>query len=487
MNTSETMRLQRRPIGLSDGPQKSMMVTSATFRPTLDYLLSESSMCITVIGAGEVGRTIAATLADLHEVVVVDCDEQIVEELTYAYDVLAVHGDGRDIETLREAEIDRADLVIACTDDDDVNTVICVTVTMISDAFTVARVRHRTLFETWNDHPDAFGVDFMICTNLLTSEAVFRISGLPAALEVDTFANGLVRMAAFEIAAQSPFVDRTVREIDLDESVTIAAIFRDDELVLPTGDTVIRSTDRIVVIGSASGVTNVANRISLSSRSPTDEVVIAGASVISFRIARLFEEHGYHPRVIEPDPDLARTAAEALPRTTVLEGDPADIGFLEREHIEDADIVIAALPDDERNLLVSLVIRQFEVGETIAIVEDIEYAELFETAGVDVTVNPREETAEEIIRFTRLIPTEKIVLLNHDRAEVIEIVVTEESILADREIKDSTASLPDEVVIGAISRSGELVTPRGTTVIRPGDHVILFVDTDVLEEVIEVI
>jgi len=173
--------------------------------------------------------------------------------------------------------------------------------------------------------------------------------------------------------------------------------------------------------------------------------------VIGFRIARLFEEHGYHPRVIEPDPDLARTAAEALPRTTVLEGDPADIGFLEREHIEDADIVIAALPDDERNLLVSLVIRQFEVGETIAIVEDIEYAELFETAGVDVTVNPREETAEEIIRFTRLIPTEKIVLLNHDRAEVIEIVVTEESILADREIKDSTASLPDEVVIGAIS------------------------------------
>ncbi|ELZ00010.1 potassium transporter peripheral membrane component [Natrialba aegyptia DSM 13077] len=464
-----------------------MTITDVTFKPSLDYPLNESSMRITVIGAGEVGRTIAATLADLHEVVVVDCDEQIIEELTYAYDVLVIHGDGRDIETLREAEINQADLVIACTDDDDVNTVICATVTTISNAFTVARVRHRTLFKTWNDRQDAFGADFMICTNLLTSEAVFRISGLPAAQEVDTFANGLVRMATFEIDPESPFIDRTVREIDLDESVTVAAIFRNDELILPTGETIIESTDRIVVIGSASGVTNVANRISLSSRSPTDEVVIAGASEIGFRIAQLFEEHGYHPRVIEPDPDLARTAAEALPRTTVLKGDPADAGFLEREHIGDTDIVIAALPHDERNLLVSLVARQFGVGETVAIVEDTEYTELFETTGVDVTVNPREETAEEIIRFTRLIPTEKIVLLDHDRAEVIEIVVTEESILADREIRDSTANLPDGVIIGAIARTGELVTPRGTTVIRPGDHVILFVDTDVLDNVTEVI
>ncbi|AGB31685.1 potassium transporter peripheral membrane component [Natrinema pellirubrum DSM 15624] len=444
-------------------------------------------MHITIIGAGEVGRTIAATLADLHEVVVIDCDEQVAEELTYAHDVLAIHGDGRDIEILREAKINRADLVIACTDDDDVNTVICATVTMITNAFTVARVRHRTLFETWNNHPGAFGVDFMICTDSLTSEAVFRISGLPAAQEVDTFANGLVRMATFETDPESPFVNQTVREIDLDKSVTVAAIFRDDELVLPTGETVIQSTDRIVVIGSASGVTNVANRISVSSRSPTDEVVIAGASEIGLQIARLFEEHGYHPRVIEQDPDRARNAAEALSRTTVLEGDPADIGFLERERIEDADLVITALPDDERNLLVSLVARQLGVSETVAIVENIEYTELFETVGANVTVNPREETAEEIIRFTRLVPTEKIVLLDHDSAEVIEIVVTEESILAGREIRDSTASLPDGVIIGAIARTGELVTPRGTTVIRPEDHVILFVDTDALDEITKVI
>ena len=464
-----------------------MTTTDGALRSPLKYQSNTSPMRITVVGAGEVGRAIAATLADLHEVVVVDCDERVVNELAYAYDVLAVHGDGRDIETLREAEIDRTDLVIACTDDDDVNTAICATVAAVSDAFTIARVRHRTLFETWNDYPGAFDVDFMICTELLTSEAAFRIAGLPAAQEVDTFANGLVRMAAFEIDSGSPLVDRTLREIDLDRSVTVAAIFRGDELVLPTGETVIQATDRIVVIGSSSGVTDVANRISLSSRSPTDEVIIAGASEIGFQIARLFEEHGYRPRLLEQKSDRARNAAEALPNTTVLEGDPADVGLLDREHISDADIVIAALPNDERNLLVSLIASQSGVGETVAIVENRAYADPFEAAGIDVTVNPREETAEEIIRFTRLIPTEKIVLLDHDRAEVVEIVVTEGSTLADRKISDSTASLPDEVIIGAISRSGELVTPRGTTVIKPGDHVILFVDTDVLEEVIKVI
>ncbi len=417
-----------------------MTVTDAALRSPLKYQSNTSPMRITVIGAGEVGRAIAATLADLHEVVVVDCDERIVDELAYAYDVLAVHGDGRDIEILREAEIDRADLVIACTDNDEVNTVICATVTMVSDAFTIARVRRRTLFETWTGRPDAFGVDFMICTDSLTSEAAFRIAGLPAAQEVDTFANGLVRMAAFEVNPESPFVDQTVHQIDLDRSVTVAAIFRDDELVLPAGKTAIRAADRIVVIGSASGVTNVANRISLSSRSPTDEVVIAGASEIGFQIARLFEEHGYRPRLLEQDSDRARNAAEALPNTTVLEGNPTDIGFLEREHIDDVDIVIAALPSDERNLLVSLVSRQLGVGETIAIVENREYADLFEAAGVDVTVNPREETAEEIIRFTRLIPTEKNRTAQPRSRGSIEIVVTEGSTLADREIRDSTAS-----------------------------------------------
>ncbi|EMA38574.1 TrkA C-terminal domain-containing protein, partial [Halobiforma nitratireducens] len=139
------------------------------------------------------------------------------------------------------------------------------------------------------------------------------------------------------------------------------------------------------------------------------------------------------------------------------------------------------------NLLVSLLSKRIGVDRTVAVIENLEYAELFETVGVDVAINPREETAEEIVRFTRANHTEKVAMLEHDRAEVIEIEVNADSPLAGREIVEATGTFPDGVVVGAISRQGEHITPRGETVIEPGDHVVLFVDARVLEAVVDLI
>ncbi|MFP8957919.1 Trk system potassium transporter TrkA [Natrialbaceae archaeon A-CW3] len=444
-------------------------------------------MRVVIVGAGEVGRAIATNLETSHDVVVIDQDSDVVEELTYSLDVLALEGDGTDIETLRNARIEDAGLIIACTDDDEVNLVVCGAAKTSTDAFTIARVKRRTLLQTWEGSEGAFGVDFMICTDLLTAQAIFRISGLPAAQDVDMFAGGLVRMAEFEIAPESPIADQTIQEADRYESLTFAAIFRNDHMVVATGDTVIQAGDRVVVIGSPDSVTGFANDIVTPGNGDRDEIVIVGASEIGFQAAREFEEHGFRPRLIEQDHDRAREVAEALPKTMVMESDATDTAFLEREHVDEADIVIAALGHDEKNLLVSLLAKRLGVDRTVAVIENLEYAELFETVGIDVAINPREETAEEIVRFTRARQTEKVAMLEHDRAEVIEIEVSSDSTLAGTQIMDSTVDLPEGVVIGAISRGGTLITPRGTTVIEAGDHVVLFVDASVLEEVIEAI
>ncbi|ELY94195.1 potassium transporter peripheral membrane component [Natrialba hulunbeirensis JCM 10989] len=444
-------------------------------------------MRVIVVGAGEVGRSIAANLESSHDVVVVDRDGETVEELTYALDVLAIQGDGTKLETLRQAGLDDAGLVIACTDDDESNVVICGAAKANGDTFTIARVRRRTLLETWTGSEGAFGVDFMVCTDLLTAQTIFRISGLPAAHDVKMFAGGLVRMAEFEIGPNSPVAGQTVQEADQYDSLTFAALFREDRMIVATGDTHIRSGDRVVVIGSPDSVTGFADDIVCTHDTDADEVVIVGASEIGFQTAREFEEHGFNPRLIEQDHDRARECAEALPNTMVMENDATDAEFLAREHVDEADIVVAALDGDEKNLLVSLLARRLGVDRTVAVIENLEYAELFETVGIDVAINPREVTAEEIIRFTRNDHTEKIAMVEHDRAEVIEIEVGPESVLAGREIATATNDLPDGVVIGAISRGGRLVTPRGTTVVRPGDHVIVFVDSAVLDEVSRVI
>ncbi|MFP8952710.1 Trk system potassium transporter TrkA [Natrialbaceae archaeon A-arb3/5] len=444
-------------------------------------------MRVVVVGAGEVGRSIAANLDQSHDVVVIDRDSEIVEELTYSLDVLAIRGDGTELETLEEAGIDRADLVIACTDSDESNVVACGAAKAAGDPFTIARVRRRTLLETWEGSQGAFGVDFMVCTDLLTARTIFRIAGLPAAQDVDMFVGGLVRMAEFEIGTDSPVAGLTVREADRYDSLTFAAIFRDEEMIVAGGDVEIRSGDRVVVIGSPDSVTDFAAAIAAPQAERTDEVVIVGASEIGFQAAREFEDHGYRPRLIEQDHDRAREVAEALPNTTVLESDATDTEFLAREHVDEADIVVAALDGDEKNLLVSLLARRLGVDRTVAVIENLAYADLFETVGIDVAVNPREETAEEIVRFTRADHTEKIAMLEHDRAEVIEFEVGEDSILTGNPIVDVTDMLPNGVVVGAISRGGELVTPRGETVVEPGDHVVIFVDAAVLDEVVEAI
>ncbi|MFA9424663.1 Trk system potassium transporter TrkA [Natronorubrum sp. A-ect3] len=444
-------------------------------------------MYVLVVGAGEVGRSIAANLEGSHDVVVVERDPALADEITYSFDVLSLQGDGTELETLHEAGLEKADLVIACTDSDDTNIVICGTAKTASDAFTIARVRRRTLLNTWERAQSAFGVDFMVCTDLLVAQTIFRISGFPQAQDVEMFAGGLVRMAEFEIGSESPLVDQRVMDADEYDSMTFAGVFRGEEMIVAKGETVFQAGDRIVVIGSPSSVKEFAMATVTDTTSSTKDVVIVGGSEIGFQTAREFEAHGFEPRLIERDHDRAREIAEALPKTFVMESDATDTDFLSREHIDEADIVVAALDSDEKNLLVSLLARRVGVGRTVAVIENTEYTDLFETVGIDVAINPREETAEEIVRFTRTDQTEKIAMLEHDRAEVIEVELGPESALVGQQIADSMAGLPDCVVIGAISRNGELITPRGTTVPESGDHVVLFVDATVLDEVSNVL
>ncbi|MFC4447670.1 Trk system potassium transporter TrkA [Halorussus aquaticus] len=445
-------------------------------------------MRVIIVGAGEVGSSIASSLAGTHEVVVVDVDGERVDALTYSEDVLAIQGDGTSISTLREAGIEEADMMIASTDDDETNLVACGTAKTVDDPFTIARVKNVDYLETWQHAADrtAFGVDFMVCTNLLTAQDIVRVIGLPAARDVDPFAGGTVQMAEFGVSADSPLADQTVSEADRFDSLTFAAILRNGDVEIPRGGTRIRADDKVVVIGNPESVQEFAREIApRETPSSNEDLVIIGGSDIGYHVARLLEERGLSPRLIERDADRARELAEKLPNTVVMESDATDAEFLAREHVDEADAVVAALESDEKNLLVSVLAKQLGARRTVAVVETTEYVSLFETVGVDVGVNPREVTAEEITRFTRELHTENVSLIEDDRAEVIEIEVDDDSILVGRPIRESVADLPEGFVVGAITRDDQFVVPRGDTVVESGDHVVVFVERDALEAVTE--
>jgi trk system potassium uptake protein TrkA len=429
---------------------------------------------VIVIGAGQVGESIAADLADDHEVVVVERDPDRVEELTYGLDVLAVEGDGTSLETLEDVGVADADIVIASTDVDETNIVACSTVAALSEAFTVARVKKTGYLETWQRSQHAFGVDLMVCTNLLAAKEIVRVVGLPAARDVEPFAGGLVQMAEFEVAEGSEVAGRTVSEADRYDALTFVGLFRGDEVVIPRGETRIQVGDRLVVVGPPETVRGFAGTVANDDRRGVDEVVVVGGSEIGYQVAASLAERGIGVRVIEYDHERARQIAEDLPNVVVLESDATDPDFLEREHVGDADVVVSALASDERNLLACLLAKRVGAGRAISVVDTYRYIDVFETVGVDVAVSPRRVVAEEITRLTRAGGAENVAILESDWAEVMEFEIDRESTLAGRPIRESIGDLPSDVVVGAIARGGDLVVPRGDTVIEVGDHVVAF-------------
>ncbi|WP_138005516.1 Trk system potassium transporter TrkA [Halalkalirubrum salinum] len=445
-------------------------------------------MRVIVVGAGEVGSNIAASLVESHDVIVIDVDAEKVEELTHSYDILAIEGDGTSLKVLQEAGIAEADMLIACTDDDETNLVTCGTAKTVGDVFTIARTRNANFFETWTESEDAFGVNFMVSTNILTANDIVRVVGLPAAIDVDPFAAGLVQMAEFEVMAGSDIAGQTVEQADIFDSITFAALVQDGDVLIARGETRIEAGNRVIVIGSPGSVQSFSRTVaSAESSENAHDIVIIGGSDIGYHTAKLLEESGIEPRLIEQDADRGRQLAEDLPGTIVLEHDATDVDFLVGEQIDQADAVIAATDSDEKNLMVSLLAQNIGVRRTVAIVEEGQYAGLFEAIGIDVAINPREATAEEIIRFTQGGQVENLSLIEDRQAEVMEIEVNEGSVLTNRPIRESVTELPSDVVIGAITRSQEFIVPRGETVIEPGDHVVLFVATDVLSPVMDIV
>ncbi|WP_336328490.1 Trk system potassium transporter TrkA [Halovenus sp. HT40] len=442
-------------------------------------------MRVVIIGAGLVGTSIAANLAADNDVIVVEDDPDRADQLQFDLDILSILGDGTSLATLQEAEVDDADMFIACTGDDRTNLVACGTAKTLGDPFTIARVKSAEYLRTWQRKHGAFGADHLVCSDLLTAENIVRVTGLPAAIDLDPFADGLVHMAEFEITADSPVASQTVAEADRFKSLTFAGLFRDGSVLIPGGETRIEAGDRAVVIGSPASVRGFSNDLNPSTTpDKADDIVIAGGSEIGYHTARLLEERESKSRLIERDETRARELAEELSGTVVMHQDATDVDFLSREHVDEADIVIATMPSDERNLLVAVLAKRLGVDRVIAVVNNDEYVTLFEEIGIDVAVNPRGVTAEEITRFSFESVAENLSVLENDQAEVLELELDSDSSMVGYTIRELDSELSGQFVVGALTRGGTLITPRGDTTLEAGDHVIIFVETSFADEII---
>ncbi len=429
-------------------------------------------MKIIIIGAGEVGKSIARALSSDHDTIVIEKERKRLEALK-GLDVLALPGNGAHLKVLQDAGAVGSDLFIACTNVDEVNILACGAGKQLGAAFTIARVHDADYLENWQ--PGQLGVDSMVCSEVLTSEAISRVIGLSEAIDTKEFADGQILMTELLVSENSPLIGLTIKDAGIPDSCNIASLIRDGTVIIPTGNDVILAGDRIVNIGTPEAVKQFNAR--LGGYEALKDVVIIGGGRIGFRLAQLLQHKDLRIRMIEADEERSRFLAENLTRCQVFQSDGTDLEFLEREKIGSADVAVSVMNKDERNLLAALLLKKLGVKKVIAGVEDPSYVHIFEMVGIDVAVNPRKVLAEEIIKFTKA-RTEAVSILEQDRAEVLEKRVSKNSPLIGKTLKDT----PPWLIVGAIVRKNNIIIPRGSDSIKAGDKVIVFCTKDKLKE-----
>ena len=437
-------------------------------------------MNIFVIGAGQVGATIVQALHDEHELTVFDLDGERLAAISQRYDVHTVEGNGASRRVLADAGIASADLLIACTSRDETNIVAAMITKACSQrTTTVVRTTNPEYLEVWRE--GQLDVDFIVSSEVETAHAISRTIGVPAARQTDVFADGQVQLVEFDISdtADASILGEPLREARLPPDSRVAAIIRGDAVVIPGGDEVLEQGDRIVVIGSPTAATAWGELIAPGSGKVTD-VVIFGAGRAGTAVARLLLEQGIGVRLIEASRERARDVAAELPGARVYNATGFDPDFLERERIASAQVAVFAMRDDMKNHFAAALTKVHGARFTVAIVHDAPSQEVFEYAGVDVTVNPRQITAEEIVRFAHDPRTQQVVMLEGDRFEVLDLTTRRDSEYVGLRFKDMPIR---GALIGAIVRDGTAVFPRGDDVLRPGDRVIVFTESRRVPEV----
>ena len=438
-------------------------------------------MRVFVIGAGQVGTTIVEALHTDHRLTVVDLDQARLDALSHRFEVTVANGNGASRRTMQEAGVASADLFIACTSRDEINIISSLLSRKLApNATTIVRTGNAEYLEVWRERELDF--DHMVSSEEETAHAISQFIGVPAAKQTDVFAGGQVQIVELEVdpeVGHATAMGLPLREAALPQDSRVVGIIRGDRQILPRGAETIEGGDRIVIIGSPRAVREWCGLVTRGRRR-VEDVVIFGAGRAGVATARLLLKEGIGVRLIETNTERAREVADQLPKARVLRATGIDPDFLQRERVDQAEAAVFAMRDDAKNLYAATLARLHGVEYTIAIAHEAASVRVFETAGIDVAVDPRRLTAEEIVRFAHDPRTQQVAMLEGDRYEILDIVVRDESELVDRPFRQMPMT---GIVIGAIVRDGKAFFPRGEDVLEAGDRVILFTESRRVAEV----
>jgi len=430
-----------------------------------------------VIGAGEVGYHIAKFLSLTHDVVVIENDEDALRRAD-ELDVQVVEGNGANADVLASILPD-TDILVAVTGVDEVNIVACMTAKLIikshmgwGETKTIARVSNPDYIDVPVTSRAQVGVDVMICPELALASEVAEVLSNPSAIDAEMFAGGKVQMMEFAIRPDNRYVGKHMQDLKLDDCCIVSAIFRENEIIIPRGDDVIKKNDRMVIIGKPRAMEDLES-IFGNEVPHRNRILLIGCGIVGFYLAKIIDkDENADLKVIEYRKSRCIEVAEVLENALILNGDGTDVSLLREENIEDMDVVIAVTDSDEKNLLCALLAKQMGAKKVIARADRSDYVPLFEMVGIDIAVSPRAATVNEVLKLTMGKGIETLATLEGEKAEIIEYTASGQSKIIGKPL--NKVKFPKGAIITMVVHNDDVVIPKGEFIIREGDRVIVF-------------
>jgi trk system potassium uptake protein TrkA len=432
-------------------------------------------MKIVIAGAGDVGFHLAELLAfENQDIVVIDTDQDVLDVVTSHLDVLTLKGDSTSIETLQQAEANRADLVLAVTTSETTNLVTTILAKKMGAKQTIARVSNQEyLAEDQREMFRELGVDNLISPTLLAAEEIARLLRQSSFTDVFEFEDGKISLVGITLDDYSPLVNLQLAEMpDFTSEMSLRpiAILRGHSTIIPRGDTVLHRNDHVYFI-TKKGQIDTLKRIVDRQQTPIRKVMILGGSPLGRATAKRLEKT-YSVTLVDRDKECCQMMAEGLENTLVINGDYSNFDLLGEEGLGNMDALIALTDNSETNIIACLTAKNFGVNKTIAQVENKEYVHISQNIGVDTLINKRLIAANNIFRYVRKGKIEAITSLHGVDAEIIEYAIHRNNQLTRKPLKD--LHFPDTALVGGVIRGNESLIPDGEFQLQVDDKVIIF-------------
>lgn len=443
-------------------------------------------MKIVIIGAGQVGSTLAENLAsEANDITLIDTEEATLQELRDRLDIRTVLGRGSHPEVLEQAGIQDADMLVAVTTHDEVNMISCqIAHSLFNTPHKIARIRS----EGYTKGPIAerlFGaqnlpVDAVITPEILVTEHLQRLINQPGALQVVDFADGEIQLIGVRAIEGAPMIGMEVSAIKRlmpDAPIRVPAIYRKSKPIVPNGSTVVEEGDEVFFLAAKKQIRRAMNKLTCREKS-YQKVIIAGGGNIGYRFAEAIENE-FQTKVIELNSLRCDFLADNLNRSIVLNGSSSDQDLLMEEGIDSTDVFLALTNNDAANIISSMLAKKLGAGKVITLINNSVYVDMMQSSEIDIAVSPAQITTSKLLTYVRRGDTVRVHSLRRGAAEAMEIIAhgdKQSSKVVGRKLDE--LPLPEGASIGAVMRKGEkgeevLIGDRNL-VVEDNDHVIIF-------------